>query len=76
MLKDRGTATPDGRPANGAHGALLTRIQQQLARSTPPVSTRRCPCCGAPLRTGQRLTTIHGTSVHARCATRTSALDG
>lgn len=71
MLKDRGSASPNGRPADGAHSMLLTRIQKQMSATKPQVSARRCPCCGAPLRAGQRLTTIHGTSVHARCASTT-----
>lgn len=75
MLTERGSEAPEGRPADGANGALLARIQKQLSATRPPVSTRRCPCCGAPLRAGQRLTTIHGTSVHARCATRKNALE-
>jgi hypothetical protein len=69
MLKDRSTATPSGRHVD-ADGALLTRIQKDLAAARPATTTRRCPCCGGPIRAGQRLTTIYGTSVHARCATR------
>jgi hypothetical protein len=69
MVKYRSTATPEGRPAE-AHGTLLIRIQKELAATRPATITRRCPCCGGPIRTGQRLTTIHGTSVHARCASR------
>jgi hypothetical protein len=48
----------------------MTRIQEGLAQGFPRTRSRRCPCCGGPIRAGQRLTTIHGTSVHARCATR------
>jgi len=28
---------------------------------------RLCVLCGAPLRVGQRLLRVHGTTVHARC---------
>jgi len=70
MLEDRSAATQDGRLASSAPAALLHRVQEGLTRTTP--GTRRCPCCGQPLRTGQRITTIHGTGVHVRCA-RTSA---
>ena len=66
MLEDRSAATEDGRPASSAKVALLHRVQEGLARTRPAM--RRCPCCGQPLRTGQRITTIHGTRVHARCA--------
>ena len=70
MLESRSEATSDGRSADDARGALLTRIKEGLAEHAPRAKARRCPCCGGPIRAGQRLTTIHGTSVHARCATR------
>jgi len=66
MSQERGGAAHDGRSA-GAHEALLTRIQDGLA-TTHGTGTRRCPCCGRPIRAGQHITTIHGTSVHVRCA--------
>jgi hypothetical protein len=69
MLQDRSDAASNGRSADAKRGTLLTRIQEGLA---PPDSrgpkARRCPCCGRAIRAGQRVTTIHGTSVHARCA--------
>jgi len=68
MLKDRSAATEDGRLASSAKAALLHRVPEGLTRTGPATGTRRCPCCGQPLRTGQRITTIHGTSVHVRCA--------
>jgi hypothetical protein len=67
MLEDRSAATQDGRPASSVTTALLHRVQEGLAKTSPATGTRRCPCCGQPLRTGQRITTIHGTSVHVRC---------
>jgi hypothetical protein len=70
MLEHPDAATSDGRVAGDARAALLTRIQEGLAEHGPRAKARRCPCCGAPIRAGQRLTSIHGTSVHARCATR------
>jgi hypothetical protein len=70
MLQDRSDAASDGRSTGSTHGALLTRIQKGLAPAdSRGTKMRRCPCCGGPIRTGQRLTTIHGTSVHQRCAT-------
>lgn len=62
MLEDRRDAT-----------GLLSRIQDGLAPANRPgTSMRRCPCCGQAIRAGQRITTIHGTSVHARCASTRS----
>jgi hypothetical protein len=56
---------------DSAQETLLSRIQSGLATASGPGSgTRRCPCCGRPLRAGQLITTIHGTSVHVRCASR------
>ena len=70
MLEYRSTATSDGRSTEGTHAALLARVQDGLGgQGRPAAKSRRCPCCGGPLRAGQRLTTIHGTRVHARCAT-------
>ena len=71
MLEYRKTAAADGRTAQPPHEALLTRIQDGLSDGERPFTrSRRCPCCGEPMRAGQRLTMIHGTSVHARCATK------
>ena len=69
MLEDRSAAALDSRSVGATDSALLTRIQDQLAgtRGTG-TRTRRCPCCGKPIRTGQLVTRIHGTSVHVRCA--------
>ena len=68
MLQDRSEAASDGRSAE-AKRTLLTRIQEGLAPAdSPGTKARRCPCCGGAIRAGQRVTTIHGTSVHARCA--------
>jgi hypothetical protein len=72
MLEDRSAATQGARPISSAHRALLNRIQEGLAEARPTAGTRRCPCCGKPLRTGQRITTIHGTSVHVHCASTRS----
>lgn len=70
-MEYRSATTSDGRITGGTRDALLTRIQEGLATATGPgTKARRCPCCGGAIRAGQRLTTIHGTSVHARCATR------
>jgi len=72
MLKDRSEAISDGRSAGGKHGKLLTRIQEGLAPDdSRGAKARRCPCCGTAIRAGQRVTTIHGTSVHAHCASST-----
>jgi hypothetical protein len=68
MLEDRSAATDDGRLASSATTALLHRVQEGLNRESPATGARRCPCCGQPLRTGERITTIHGTSVHVLCA--------
>ena len=69
MLTDRSAAASDGRFADGTHRTLLSRVQEGLAAAdSPATKTRRCACCGDAIRAGQRLTTIHGTSVHARCA--------
>ena len=72
MLEDRSATTREGRPSSSAHRALLDRVQEGLAEAHPTTGTRRCPCCGKPLRTGQRITTIHGTSVHVHCASTRS----
>lgn len=69
MLEDPIEAATDGRTPGSAHGTLLTRIQDGLS-PMPPASwqrTRRCPRCGRPIRAGQRVTAIHGTSVHVTC---------
>lgn len=69
MLTDRSAAASDSHSAGNAHATLLTRVQEGLAPGdSPRTKARRCPCCGGAIRAGQRLTTIHGTSVHARCA--------
>lgn len=69
MLDFGSDATQKRRTTGSTHAALLTRIQEGLASSGGPgTRAKRCPCCGDPIRAGQRLTTIHGTSVHARCA--------
>jgi hypothetical protein len=69
MLEDRSAATSDDRSAITASGRPLTRITDGLAsEASPGTSVRRCPCCGSPIRAGQRITTIHGTSVHVRCS--------
>lgn len=71
MLEYGSDATAEGRTTGSTHSALLTRIKDGLASGTSPgTRARRCPCCGGPIRAGQRLTTIHGTSVHARCASK------
>ena len=62
---------PDGRPANGMRRTQLARIQEALATRAAGRS-RRCPCCGKPIRATQRVTTIHGTSVHVHCASNRS----
>jgi hypothetical protein len=72
MLEDRSAATQGGRPISSAEAALLDRVQKELAEARPTTGVRRCPCCGKPLRTGQRITTIHGTSVHVHCASTRS----
>ena len=69
MLEYRSEPAASGRPASGADRALLARIQAGMGtRNGPIAGTRRCPCCGQPVRAGQRLTTIHGTTVHVSCA--------
>jgi hypothetical protein len=69
MVEHRSAAATDGRSAGGMDGALLMRVQDGLATAHGAgTRKRRCPCCGQPIRAGQRLTTIHGTSVHVRCA--------
>ena len=71
MLEYRSMATADGRTTDGTHDALLARIQDGLADADRPFTrSRRCPCCGEPIRAGQRVTRIHGTSVHTRCASK------
>lgn len=71
MLEYGSDAPAEGRTTAGTHGTLLTRIQDGLASGTSlGTRARRCPCCGAPIRAGQRLAKIHGTSVHARCASK------
>ena len=66
MLEYRSAANKDGRSAGGT---LLSRVQDGLAaHGIPGKKIRRCPCCGETIRAGQRITTIHGTSVHASCA--------
>jgi transposase len=72
MLEDRSAASQDGRQDGSANVTLLHRVQEGLTESRTAPSMRRCPCCGQPLRTGQRITTIHGTSVHVRCASTRS----
>jgi len=53
----------------GRKPPLLGRIQDGLTpQNGPGTCMRRCPCCGQAIRAGQRTTTIHGTTVHARCA--------
>lgn len=69
MLEDSTAAVSDGRLPGNGHGTLLSRIEQGLAATlSPGAGIRRCPCCGREIRAGQRITTIHGTSVHVRCA--------
>ena len=73
MLEERSAATSDGRAAAGTDDALLTRIQEGLSSADGSrIGVRRCPCCGRAIRAGQRVTTIHGTSVHVRCASARS----
>jgi hypothetical protein len=72
MLEDRSAATQEGRLTSSAKVTLLHRVQEGLTGARSTTGTRRCPCCGEPLRTGQRITTIHGTSVHIRCASTRS----
>ncbi len=67
MVTDRGGAPAAGHSATGERGALLTRIQDELA-TTHATRARRCPCCGRPIRAGQRTTTIYGTTVHVLCS--------
>jgi hypothetical protein len=43
---------------------LLVDVNALLPRVTRP---RRCVLCGGPLRTGQHMLRVHGTTVHARC---------
>lgn len=49
-----------------ARGALLTRVQDELA-ALRDAGARRCPLCGRPVRAAQGLEYVHGTAVHARC---------
>ncbi|HWC26608.1 MAG TPA: hypothetical protein VG474_08505 [Solirubrobacteraceae bacterium] len=72
MLEDRIRTAPDGRPAKGKHRTQLARIQEALAKHAAAARSRRCPCCGKPIRATQRVTTIHGTSVHVHCASKRS----
>jgi hypothetical protein len=72
MLEDRSAAPREGRLTSSTNGSLLHRVQEGLTGTSSGTSTRRCPCCGQMLRTGQRITTIHGTSVHVRCASTRS----
>jgi hypothetical protein len=73
MSQEQRGAALNGRPMVGARDALLTRIQDGLAATgRRGTGTRRCPCCAQPIRTGQPITAIHGTSVHVRCASARS----
>jgi hypothetical protein len=69
MLEERWTGPRDGRTAAGAQDTVLSGLEDALLMEYRPATrTRHCPCCARPIRAGQPVTTIHGTSVHVRCA--------
>lgn len=50
----------------GSNSALLARARAQLA-ALRGTNVRVCPLCREPIRGGQELERMHGTTVHARC---------
>ena len=79
----RDATRPLNRPPNGMPPASPTSPDAAL-RASPPAAARMadvdglprpgarrprvCVLCGRPLRAGQRLLRVHGTTVHARCS--------
>lgn len=59
-----GSAAASTSTARSGRGTLLTRVHDEL---TGGRGGRRCPRCGQPIRAGQRVTAIFGTSVHVGC---------
>jgi len=54
---DVGARTPPATP-------LIADADSLRARLTP---TRLCILCGRPLRVGQHMLRVHGSTIHARC---------
>jgi hypothetical protein len=52
---------------------MMARVQKQLSSRSPRIAERRCPLCGEAIRGGQPSKTVHGTAVHARCRSASSA---
>jgi hypothetical protein len=68
MLEERRNRPPDGRSGKRAQESLLAGLEDALLMEYRPATrVRHCPCCARPIRAGQPITTIHGTSVHVRC---------
>jgi len=64
-MQSKRPASSDVRDA-AARATLVSRVQEQLS-ARGRSAERRCPLCGETIRGGQASTTVHGTTVHARC---------
>jgi hypothetical protein len=60
---------PARRPASPATRAVIHPLPTIASRSLPAKAgrTRLCILCGHPLRAGQSMLRIHGSTIHARC---------
>jgi hypothetical protein len=57
------------RDAAGGERALAATLIADAATLTQATAarTRLCVLCGGPLRAGQRILRVHGSTIHARC---------
>lgn len=58
--------------ASGGQGHVAAAPHVLSARAPSTPRERTCPLCAKPIRTGQRLEQLLGTTVHAHCATSTT----
>lgn len=64
------TAPPASLDAPATARSAMQRIADADILQTRRAATRLCVLCGRPLRAGQSMLRVHGSTIHARCSSR------
>jgi hypothetical protein len=64
------TALPASLDAYAPAPASTSLIADADSVQTRLAATRLCVLCGRPLRAGQHMLRVHGSTIHARCSSR------